>query len=325
MAYYITMYRKQASLIFLYIIVPFLALAQSKNNPAFRLVPLGVWGGIDESNLSAYMLAPAGSNNYICLDAGTIHYGIQKAVANKAFTVPADKVLKQYIKGYFISHAHLDHIAGLIINSPEDSTKNIYGLQSTIETIKTHYFTWESWANFADQGETPALKKYHYKVLPPATETPIENTELQVQAFPLSHSNLTSTAFLVKSNNDYALYLGDTGADTIEKSNNLQNLWQAVAPLIKSKSLKAILIEVSFPNEQPDKTLFGHLTPRLLMTEMDKLASFTGTNELKGLNILVTHLKPPVSSITKIKAQLKTGNKLQLNLIYPEQGKALDL
>jgi 3',5'-cyclic-nucleotide phosphodiesterase len=315
---------KQALLIAIYILLPFVILAQPKNNPTFRLVPLGVLGGLDESNLSAYMLAASGSQQYICLDAGTLHYGIQKAVANKTFRVPGDEVLRQYIKGYFISHAHLDHIAGLIIDSPEDSTKNIYGLQSTIETIKTHYFTWASWANFADQGETPVLKKYHYQVLNPGTETDVENTSLKVQVFPLSHSNLTSTAFLVQSNGSYILYLGDTGPDAVEKSTNLQNLWQAIAPLIKAKKLKAILIEVSFPNEQPDKTLFGHLTPHWLMTEMDKLATLTSPAELKGLNVVVTHLKPPVGSITRIKAQLKAANQLQLNLIYPVQGKALN-
>lgn len=319
------MYLKRVPLIFMCVLMPFWALAQLNQNASFKLVPLGVLGGIDESNLSAYMLAPAGSNNFICLDAGTLHYGIEKAVANKTFKVTGDKVLRQYIKGYFISHAHLDHISGLIINSPEDSTKNIYGLQSTLETIKTHYFTWASWANFADQGETPALKKYHYQTLTPGTQTSVENTELKVQVFPLAHSNLTSTAFLVQSNNSYVLYLGDTGPDAVEKSSNLQNLWQFIAPLIKDHQLKAILIEVSFPNEQPDKTLFGHLTPHWLMAEMDKLASLTGPAQLKGLNVVVTHLKPPATSITKIKAQLVEANKLQLNLIYPTQGKALNL
>ena len=314
---------KQVLLIITCVLLPFIVSAQSKNKPVFRLVPLGVLGGIDESNLSAYMLAAAGTNQYICLDAGTLHDGIQKAIANKAFQVPGDKVLRQYIKGYFISHAHLDHIAGLIINSPEDSSKNIYGLQSTIETIKTHYFTWASWANFADQGETPALKKYRYQVLDPGTETIVENTPFKVQAFPLSHSNLTSTAFLVQSNGDYVLYLGDTGADAIEKSTNMQSMWQAIAPLVKSKQIKAIMIEVSFPDEQPDKTLFGHLTPHWLMVEMDKLAALTGINAIKGLNIVVTHLKPPASSIAKIKTELKLENKLQLNLIYPQQGKPI--
>lgn len=289
---------------------------------AFRLVPLGVKGGIDESNLSAYMLAPAHSNNYVCLDAGTLHAGIEKAVANKVFKVPAETVLRKYIKGYLISHSHLDHLAGLIINSPDDSAKTIYAFADCIETFKTKYFTWKSWANFADDGEAPQLKKYHYQVLNPGEETAITNTEMTVKAFPLSHSNLTSTAFLVSNKNSYMLYLGDTGPDEIEKSQKLQLLWQVAAPLIKEKKLKAIMIEVSFPNEQPDKTLFGHLTPRWLMKEMDELEKLSGP--LKGFNIVVTHVKPPQSSIERIKKQLAAENKLQLNLIYPQQGKALD-
>src|SRR6201992_775648 len=134
---------------------------------AFRVVPLGVKGGIDESNLSAYMLAPAHSDNYVCLDAGTLHAGIEKAVANKVFNVPTETVLRKYIKGYLVSHSHLDNLDGLIINSPDDSAKTIYAFADCIETFKTKYFTWKSWANFADEGETPQLKKYHYNVLQP--------------------------------------------------------------------------------------------------------------------------------------------------------------
>jgi cAMP phosphodiesterase len=82
------------------------------------------------------------------------------------------------------------------------------------------------------------------------------------------------------------------------------------------------MIEVSFPDEQPDKILFGHLTPHWLMKEMDELEKLAGP--LKGFNIVVTHVKPPQSSIERIKKQLAAENKLQLNLIYPQQGKALD-
>jgi cAMP phosphodiesterase len=308
-----------------FIISCFLVLPCTLFSQSFRIVPLGVKGGIDESNLSAYMVAAAGTSDYICLDAGTLHYGIEKAISNKVFSVPAAQVLKQYIKGYFISHAHLDHIAGLIINSPDDTAKTIYALASCIETIKTHYFTWDSWANFADEGDAPVLKKYHYQVLIPDSSIHIKNTEMSVKAFPLSHSNLQSTAFLVNSNDAYILYLGDTGPDEIEKSHNLNALWQAIAPLIKSKKLKAIMIETSFPNEQPDKTLFGHFTPHWLMKEMDNLASLTGPGALKGFNIIITHVKPPQANIDKLKTQLKAENTLQLNLIFPEQGKALDL
>ncbi|RVT99953.1 3',5'-cyclic-nucleotide phosphodiesterase [Mucilaginibacter limnophilus] len=300
------------------------ATAQSPKS-AFTIVPLGIKGGIDESNLSAYMVASANSTNYICLDAGTLNYGIEKAVKKGIFKVSSEQVLCQYIKGYFISHAHLDHISGLIINSPDDSTKSIYGLAPTLETIKTHYFTWASWANFTNDGEKPLLNKYSYKSLEPGKEVKIDNTEMTVKAFPLSHSNLTSTAFLIKSGDNYLLYLGDVGADTIEKTQNLRNLWQAIAPLIKTKQLKGIMIEVSYPNSQPEKSLFGHLTPKLLMDELTVLGGYADMENLKGFNIVVTHVKPPEENIKKLKEELKSENSLGVNLIFPKQGKKLEL
>src|SRR5699024_9570149 len=87
----------------------------------FGLVLLGVYGGGEESNLSAYLLAEQGTREYISLDAGTLRSGINKAIENGVFQVSNERVLRDYIKAYFISHGHLDHLAGLIINSPDDS------------------------------------------------------------------------------------------------------------------------------------------------------------------------------------------------------------
>ncbi|GAC1432272.1 MAG: 3',5'-cyclic-nucleotide phosphodiesterase [Chitinophagaceae bacterium] len=276
------------------------------------------------SNLSSYMLAAAGSNEYICLDAGTLHYGIQKAINAGIFRGTATSVLKNNIKGYFISHPHLDHVAGLIINSPDDTAKNIYALPFCTEVLKEKYFSWKSWANFADDGEKPMLNKYHYKVLSAREETAVEHTRLFVTAFYLSHSNpYKSTAFLVRQSGACILYLGDTGADTTEHTDKLQQLWQQIAPLIKQKKLKAIFIETSFNNEQPDKLLFGHLTPRLLMQEMDRLAGITGRNALNGFPIVITHEKPGGNREALIKKQLLQLNSLHLKLIFPAQGKML--
>jgi cAMP phosphodiesterase len=62
-------------------------------------------------------------STFLCLDAGTVNTGIRKAIEQKSFNGPEEKVLKDQIKGYFISHGHLDHLSGLIINSPADSKK----------------------------------------------------------------------------------------------------------------------------------------------------------------------------------------------------------
>ncbi|MFP5041674.1 MBL fold metallo-hydrolase [Parasediminibacterium sp. JCM 36343] len=301
-------------------------LAQPIKQVSFHVVPLGVMGGIDESNLSAYMVAPVGTNQYICFDAGTIHAGIEKAIANKAFSIPASDVIRQYIKGYFISHAHMDHVAGMVITSPEDSSKTIYALQSCMKMLENNYFNGEAWANFGDEGKAPLIKKYHYKTLAAGEEAAVDNTPMLVKAFPLSHGNpYQSTAFLVHEKDAYILYLGDTGPDEIEKSNKLQLLWQEIAPLVKTGKLKGIFIEASFPDDQSDNKLFGHLTPKWLMQEMDVLSSFTGKEAMNGLNIIITHVKPPLTRVLQLQKELKLENKLGLKLIFPQQGKAFDL
>lgn len=297
-----------------------------KEKSSFQVIPLGVKGGIDEKNLSAYLLAPTDSKDFICLDAGTVNAGIEKAIEKKTFTVSTSEILRKYIKGYLISHAHLDHVSGLIINSPADSSKTVYATQKCMEMMENHYFNDQTWANFGDAGPGFPLKKYHFQTLNLGEETLLTNAKMTVKAFPLSHVNpFESTAFLVKNNDSYALYLGDTGPDEVEKSSDLRNLWTAVAPLIQEKKLKGILIEVSFPNEQPDKFLFGHLTPIYLMKELHVLEDLAGKGSLKGLKIIITHLKPPAKNIAKIKEQLKNQNDLGVQIIYPEQGKKFEL
>jgi 3',5'-cyclic-nucleotide phosphodiesterase len=321
---YRMIYRKLIVLAFVYLTYVLTAQVKTSFKASFTVVPLGVKGGSDESNLSSYMVAAAGSNAYLCLDAGTLHHGIQKAIEAGIFRGSVNTVLKNYIKGYLISHPHLDHVAGLIINSPEDTVKNIYALPFCAEVLKEKYFSWKSWANFADDGEKPMLNKYHYKLLQAGEETTLDQTTLSVTAFPLSHSNpYKSTAFLVNNAGAYLLYLGDTGADTTEHADNLRLLWNHTAPLVKEKKLKAIFIEVSFDNAQPDKLLFGHLTPRLLMQELATLESLSGTGTMKNFPVVITHEKPGGQREQLIKKQLLQLNTAGLRLIFPAQGKKL--
>lgn len=291
---------------------------------AFTVVPLGVKGGSDESNLSAYAVSASGNDACVCLDAGTLHAGIQKAIQQKTWKGDATNILRKNIKGYLISHPHLDHVSGLIINAPDDSAKYIYGTEACLSVIKDKHFNWNSWANFGNEGEKPTLNKYTYQTLTPGKESSLNNTSLFVTPYVLSHvSPNESTAFLIRSNTDYLLYLGDTGADAIEKSDRLQQLWQAIAPLVRNKKLKAIFIEVSFSNDQPDNLLFGHLTPKLLMHELNQLAELSGNEALKNLPIVITHMKPLKDREQVIMQQLKNSNPLGVKLIFPEQGKAL--
>lgn len=303
-----------------------LAAVQAQN--AFTLIPLGVYGGSDEGNLSAYLLAPGTDTAFIALDGGTIYDGLRSAKRHHLFKGDIRTFLRHNIKGYLISHPHLDHVAGLIINSPEDGRKNIYGLPFCIQTLKSKYFTWSSWANFADEGEQPALKKYHYQYLKPGTEAPLAHTRMSVTPYLLSHAVPgKSTAFLIRHENVYFLYLGDTGDDEIEQSHNLLALWTAVAPLVKSKQLKGISIECSYPDLQPDNKLYGHLKPALLMRNLAVLDSLAGGtrqhSSLTDLPVIIAHIKPAGNNEQVIKAELTDQNKLGVKLIFPKKGRKI--
>ncbi|MGI4734967.1 MAG: MBL fold metallo-hydrolase [Janthinobacterium lividum] len=299
------------------------ALAQPAG-VAFTVVPLGVQGGLAEGNLSAYLVAAAGSPDFIALDAGSLRPGVEKAVTNHVFTASVEEVLRQHIKGYCLSHPHLDHVAGLLLNAPDDTAKPIYGLPACLATVQQDYFNWRAWPNFGNGGRAPALGKYQLRELTPGQATPLDSTPLSVQAFPLSHGpGMQSTAFLVRSQSSYLLYLGDTGADDLEQSRCLHDLWLAIQPLVQAHQLRAIFIEASYPNSQPETQLFGHLTPVLLLREMATLAQLASPAALRGLPIVVTHLKPTPGNEALIKQQLTTGNAWQLQLIFPQQGEAL--
>ena len=134
-----------------------LSVQGEKKDAKFIAIPLGCKGGLIESDLTSYLLAPAGDANFIALDAGTLLAGLRQAKKKGSLQnikIPPDSplnlegvVLKNHIKAYAISHAHLDHIAGMVINAPDDSSKPILGLPSTIDTIRDHMFNWKTWPN----------------------------------------------------------------------------------------------------------------------------------------------------------------------------------
>ena len=136
----------------------------------FDLVVLGALGGIQDGNLSASLIHPHGDNRGVTCDAGTLVNGLRVAEEKGAFaavTVPADSpqsrvgyMLTSAIKGYLISHAHLDHVAGLIVASPDDSKKPIYALPlprlpwlrsfpSSRRLAPPTVSTWSCWARSA--------------------------------------------------------------------------------------------------------------------------------------------------------------------------------
>jgi 3',5'-cyclic-nucleotide phosphodiesterase len=302
--------------------------------PGFDVVALGARGGIEDGNLTAFMISPAGDGRAVTCDAGSLVNGLRVADEKGAFdavAVPTDSphtrvgyVLTEQIKGYLISHAHLDHVAGLVIASPDDAKKPIYGLPSVLEDIQDTYFNWEAWPNFGSGGKEPQLKKYELTALVPGERRDLSGTAMQVTAYPLSHGGVESTAFLIESGEDALLYFGDTGPDEIEKSRKMHEIWVAVAERVKSGQMKAVIIETSYADAQPDKALFGHLTPAWLQKSLGELETLAGAGSLKNLPIVISHIKYSLKKgdlpQQTILGELEAGNTLGVKYIIPEQG-----
>lgn len=309
------------------------------NAAGFEAVTLGSKGGIQDGNLTAFMLKSDQDSNYVLLDAGSVVNGLIVADKEGAFAdielpteSPYTKVgylLKEKVKGYFISHAHLDHVAGMIISSPDDSNKPIYALAATNDALMSNYFNWSAWPNFGNEGSGFKLNKYTYNDLAPSQWHAVAETSMQVMAMPLAHSGGQSTAFIVKdSEGDVFAYFGDTGPDAVEKSDALGNVWKTLAPFVKQGQLKGMVIEVSYTNETPDKALFGHLTPNWLIKELTALETLAGKGSLDDLDVVVSHIKYSLKKgedpQVVIERQLEASNTLGVNFLFPEQGDTLN-
>lgn len=305
--------------------------------PAFQLITLGDTGGIKDGNLSAFLLRSVHEENFVALDAGTIVNGIDVALESDAFDGLENRpdeglkangnILHNHVKAYLISHGHLDHVAGLLVASPDDNEKPIYALKSVNDTMGSTYFNWQAWANFTNRGIKPTLNKYDVIDLAPQQSMPIKGTKLTVTPFSLSHP-LESTAFIIESEDDMFVYFGDTGPDGVEKEGKLSKIWQYLAQQMRTKTLRGIVIEVSFANNRPDTLLFGHLTPNWLMQELTRFHDLVeDKSQFSAMNIVISHIKYSLKAGEEprrvIESELAQANKLGFNFTLAKQGQSL--
>ncbi|MFA8450096.1 MAG: MBL fold metallo-hydrolase [Bacteroidales bacterium] len=327
------------SIIFIFLFFP--SLTFSQDSGLFTIV-LGEQGGYDQSNLSCYLIGKEGVDKMICCDAGTISVGIEKALqkGNLEFlplnlasdTTIVGQVILNHISAYLISHPHIDHISGMLVTAPVDNKKNIFLTGRTKNILLKNVFNWEVVANFTDEGKDP-IGRYVFKEMKFDKFYTDDRTGFQIRAFPLSHSNdYESSAFLITDGLYYVLYIGDTGADRIENSDNLSKIWNVVAPLVKDASLRGIFIESSFSQGRRDNQLYGHLRPDLIVEELSKLSKLAFGEKkikepLKGLKVVITHIKPQLIGVplSKLRHQIyselqQKGSYLGCNFIIPVQG-----
>ncbi len=224
-----------------------------------KLRVLGAFGseGISQRP-SAFLI-----DDRILVDAGGV---------TGALSVPEQLVIEHAL----VSHAHLDHIAGLVFLTEtlafhgRRQPVTVTSTAPVVQALRTSVFNNVLWPDFAQipDARTPVVA---YRTLQPDVEQRVG--DLWVTPIAVSHT-VPTVGFIIHDGSRGFVYSGDTGPTDA--------LWKALRGL---NGVRAVVLECAFPNRMGDLAdASGHMTPALIERELDKLPP--------DLPVWIFHLKP---------------------------------
>jgi 3',5'-cyclic-nucleotide phosphodiesterase len=227
----------------------------------------------------------------IAIDAGSLTSGL-------------DLKAQCALRAVLVSHAHLDHVRDLATiadNRTQNGCKSliIAATAPTIAILRKHFFNGLLWPDFS---KIPNTRSPAIRYMPLKPEVPTKVCGYTVRAIQVSHT-IDTCGFVVESPKERGAgalaYSGDTGPT--------DRLWEV---LNATPKLKAMLMEVSFPNdEQRVATLSGHHTPKTLEADLRKF------EKAKDCPLLLYHIKPSFQDrVERELARIKGASLCVLNL-----------
>ncbi|KAF4964336.1 hypothetical protein FSARC_7703 [Fusarium sarcochroum] len=296
--------------------------------PALQVIVLGSGGGPQESNTTAFLVRSVAQKwhrgSIIAVDAG-VHLSAITRIMEASIPSPpppapftlttgpfaglelpytsasanASHLALTLVDTYLITHPHLDHISGFVINTagfPGTRPKKLAALPGTIQAFKNHIFNNVIWPNLTDENNGAGLVTY-MRLVEGGSPTLgdgesrgyIEVADgLLVKVWGTSFGSsmvvptpeqdrvcvVDSSAYFIQDPTTHreVLIFGDVEPDSVSLSPRNLQIWQEAAPRIASGNLKAIFIECSYDDSQGNDRLFGHLKPVFVMEEMRVLA-----------------------------------------------------
>jgi 3',5'-cyclic-nucleotide phosphodiesterase len=229
-----------------------------------KIEVLGCYGGVDPKHNPVTLLV----NDKYLLDAGTI-------------VKELDIKRQKNIQSICITHCHLDHIKdlcfladNLILADNLNGTIKVFGIEPVLNMLKKYVMNNKIWPDFF---EIKGAKGDNIlKLVPVKIGKKIKfGKELSIEAVSTCHS-CESSGFIIEDDTKSIVYTGDTGP--------CPSLWQRLS---KIKNLKAVFIEISFPNKMNELAkITGHLTAKLFAEEINNL-------KIKDkINFYIFHIKP---------------------------------
>ena len=170
---------------------------------------------------------------------------------------------KKQIRDVILTHAHLDHIAGLplYIDDLFATLRRpvcVFASHEVIEVLERDIFNWSVYPRFSElENENGKVMRY----FPFETGKEFTVKHLKVKAVGVNHK-VPSVGFIISDGETTFAMTGDTS--------EMSDFWQV---LNREKNLSAILVECAFPNELEELAQISyHLTPLTLKRELEKFA-----------------------------------------------------
>ncbi len=210
---------------------------------------------------------------------------------------------KKQIRDVILTHAHLDHIAGLplFIDDLFATIRRpiqVFATDEIIEILERDIFNWSIYPRFSEL-ENDNGKVMNYRSFAPGEEFNVQH--LQVKAVKVNHKVPCFGLIVSDGKTKFALT-----SDTAE----MDDFWQV---LNEEENLSAVLVECAFPNELEDLAHISyHLTPKTLKKELEKIKK-------PDCLIYVVNIKPMYrDAIVKELAELGLENLqiLEVGQIY---------
>lgn len=171
-------------------------------------------------------------------------------------------VERENIRDVVLTHAHLDHIAGLPLFIDDlfaTLTKpvRIHGTRAVIKVLEDHIFNWSVYPRFSELtnwfGKVVEYQEHEYDV-------DFQVRHLTVRPVAVNHK-VPSSGFIISDGNATIAMTGDT-AET-------DRFWTVVN---ETENVSAILIECAFPDDFAELAAVSHhLTPSKMAFEIGKL------------------------------------------------------
>ena len=167
------------------------------------------------------------------------------------------------IRHVFLTHAHLDHVAGLpmlvdhVFDENFDTPITVYAREETLRAVREHLFNDVIWPDFT-RLPTPDNPMLRWHVTSPGDTISIGHRDFY--AVDVMHT-VPSLGFTVQNSGGVFAVSGDTRTN--------ETLW----PVLNAcDDLRVLVIEVSFPDEMANLAIeAGHYTQKTLTADLARL------------------------------------------------------